>query len=136
MSHSGSFGIRFSLTKNATVKNCYVYRSWTNGIMIALVENGIVNGNIVDNPRYKGFGPGAGIEITGGDVAGKCKNIDVTNNTVFNGAEGIGIYKKAEHVLVAKNTVYDCISVMIYVDASGYVDILDNIVYSSANARE
>ena len=133
---SGRYGIRFSDTKNVTIENCYTYQPWGSGIVMALVENGVINGNIVENSNYSGSGAGASIEITGGDREGRCKNIVATNNTVFHGIEGIGIYKKAENILVANNTVYDCDSVMIYVDASKDIDIIDNIIYSSSEASK
>ena len=134
--NSGKYSILLQNIKNINIENCYSYKSWENGFMVAAVDSGTINNNTVEYPRFKGYGPGAAIEVTGGDQAGRCKNVIVNKNTVFHAVEGIGVYKKAENIIVQNNVVYDCDSVMIYVDASKDVDIINNIVYSSSEASK
>ena len=132
--YAGKYGFALQDTKNVTIKNCQTYRSWSNGIIVARVIDATIDGNVVEESRFSGQGAGASLEVTGNDLADSCYNIEIKNNIVFHGFEGIGIYKKARDVNVTSNIVYDCGSYQIYVGPSKNITVSGNISYSSSEA--
>ena len=119
-----------------SVNNVYVQNTRQHGILFIKgtgggVKNSIIENSTIERAIYNSF-PGASICINSGYIVGEVSNIIIRKNTVFHGAEGIGLYKGPTYITVENNVVYDNRAVQMYTDRGGHHQIWrNNIVYES-----
>ena len=130
---SNGCGIRVEYPDNIIVNRCKSYQTYRAGITLNYVDTGVISNNIVDYASYN-RSPGAGLSVTAGWIAGSATNITISNNTVTNCYEGIGLYKEVENITVEYNEVYDNRSYQIYTTGgASNVIVRYNLIYSSSS---
>ena len=121
-----------NFTKHNIVRNCYVKRSKRVGILFARASYGLIENSTVEQASY-GYSPGASIVISGMNDESLSLHNTVRGCTVFNGFEGIGVYKGARYTTVENNTIYNCRSFHLYLANARDAVFRNNVIYETAS---
>ena len=130
LSYNYSSGQNF--TKHNIVRNCYIKNSKRQGILFARASYGLVENCTVEQASY-GFSSGASIEITGMNDEGVSLYNTVRGCTVFNGYEGVGVYKGARYTTVENSKIYNCRSFHLYLANARNAVFRNNVIFETAS---
>lgn len=128
--NSAGYGISIKDSDYSTIESCHTDHTYRYGVGIAITSNSTISDNVI-NDAYYWTNVGDCIDVTALSDAGTSQFNTVARNVLSNCNEGIGIYKKNEHITVEYNVIYDSCGPNVYVDASQSVTIRYNIMYTS-----
>ena len=127
---------------NITVRNMHIHHGWNGGIACwNTCSNWLVEDNVVHDAIQKNWPRGtvdSCCDTWGGaiTIASNVSNITYRRNTVYwNHGEGIVTGIGSSNILFDSNVVADCWSVCLYTDGGNNIEVRNNLIYLTTEAK-